>query len=186
MMLARIGIAASAFFLLCAAGPVRTVTEPLEYRMSEYRAAVPDTLSGATVIDAAEAERLWRGGETIFVDVLPRPERPDGLPTDTYWRAPERLGLPGSTWLPNTGYGALAPEVQSYFDAGLATAIGEKATPVVFYCQKNCWMSWNAAKRALELGLERVHWFPAGTDGWAERNLPFEPLEPWAPDLKSD
>jgi rhodanese-related sulfurtransferase len=27
-------------------------------------------------------------------------------------------------------------------------------------------MSWNAAKRALEMGYRRVVWYPDGTDGW--------------------
>ena len=181
MILRRLGAAAGFTFLLCGSGAAQTVPEPQNYRMSEYRAAVPETLAGATVIDAAEAERLWREGAAVFIDVLPRPERPAELPPDTYWRAPERLAIPGSTWLPNTGYGALAPEVKAYLEAGLAS-VGEKMTPVVFYCQRNCWMSWNAAKRAIELGLEQVHWFPSGTDGWAERDLPFEPMEPWAPE----
>lgn len=186
MILRSLCAAAGAVFLLCTSGAAQTPPEPSDYRTSEYRSAVPDTLDGATVIDAAAAERLWREGTAIFIDVLPRPERPAELPPDTYWRAPERLAIPHSTWLPNTGYGALAPEVQAYFEAGLASVIGDEVTPVVFYCQKNCWMSWNAAKRALELGLEHVYWFPDGTDGWAERNLPLVALEPWMPDATSD
>ncbi|WP_375262977.1 PQQ-dependent catabolism-associated CXXCW motif protein [Palleronia sp.] len=179
MIRGALGTAAGAVFLLCTVAAAQAPLEPSDYRTSEYRAAVPETLSGATVIDAATAEHLWREGRAVFVDVLPRPERPAELPSDTYWRAPERLAIPGSTWLANTGYGTLTPERQAYFEAGLARVIDE-ATPVVFYCQRNCWMSWNAAKRALELGVEQVHWFPDGTDGWAERDLPLEPLEPWS------
>ena len=185
MILRRISVAAGVVFLLWGSGAAQTVPEPRNFRMSEYRAAVPQTLTGATVIDATEAEQLWRDGTAVFIDVLPRPERPAELPPDTYWRAPERLAIPGSTWLPNTGYGALAPDVQAYFAAGLE-AVGEETTPVIFYCQRDCWMSWNAAKRAIELGLEHVHWFPSGTDGWTERNLPLEPMDPWAPEITSD
>lgn len=185
MILRRLGAAAGVVFLLCGSAAAQTVPEPRDYRMSEYRAAVPETLAGATVINAAEAETLWHEGTAVFIDVLPRPERPTGLPPDTYWRAPERLAIPGSIWLPNTGYGALAPEVQSYLKAGLAS-VGGETTPVVFYCQRNCWMSWNAAKRAIALGLQDVHWFPDGTDGWAERHLPLEPLEPWSPGAAAD
>ncbi|SFG72039.1 PQQ-dependent catabolism-associated CXXCW motif protein [Palleronia marisminoris] len=181
MILRPLGAAAGVVLLICGGGAAQTVPEPPDFRMSDYRAAVPETLAGATVIDAAEAERLWREGAAVFVDVLPRPERPAELPPDTYWRAAERLAIPGSTWLPNTGYGVLAPEVQAYFEAGLAS-IGEATTPAVFYCLKDCWMSWNAAKRAIELGLEDVHWFPDGTNGWVERDLPLEPLKPWVPE----
>jgi PQQ-dependent catabolism-associated CXXCW motif protein len=43
---------------------------------------------------------------------------------------------------------------------------------LVFYCQADCWMSWNAAKRALSLGYSNVAWYPEGTDGWTFYNLP--------------
>ncbi|MEM7239896.1 MAG: PQQ-dependent catabolism-associated CXXCW motif protein, partial [Pseudomonadota bacterium] len=34
------------------------------------------------------------------------------------------------------------------------------------FCLAGCWMSWNAAKRALEYGYTDVYWYPDGTDGW--------------------
>jgi PQQ-dependent catabolism-associated CXXCW motif protein len=45
---------------------------------------------------------------------------------------------------------------------------------IVFYCLASCWMSWNAAKRALAIGYRRVAWYPDGTDGWAADHLPLE------------
>jgi len=50
----------------------------------------------------------------------------------------------------------------------------------VFYCLASCWMSWNAAKRALELGYTNVAWYPEGTDGWADQGLPLEGRVPMA------
>jgi PQQ-dependent catabolism-associated CXXCW motif protein len=50
--------------------------------------------------------------------------------------------------------------------------------PLVFYCQVDCWMSWNAAKRAIALGYARVHWYPDGTDGWSVANLPLAEAQP--------
>jgi PQQ-dependent catabolism-associated CXXCW motif protein len=41
-----------------------------------------------------------------------------------------------------------------------------------------CWMSWNAAKRAVALGYARVHWYPDGTDGWAAAGLPLAEARP--------
>ena len=35
----------------------------------------------------------------------------------------------------------------------------------VIYCQENCWMSWNAAKRVLSYGYPNVAWYPEGTEG---------------------
>ena len=48
------------------------------------------------------------------------------------------------------------------------------ATPqrlLVIYCQADCWMSWNAAKRALSYGYPNVAWYPDGTDGWERAGL---------------
>ena len=66
-----------------------------------------------------------------------------------------------------------------YFRAGLETATGgDKSRPLVFFCLAECWMSWNAAKRALEDGHQAVFWYPEGTDGWAAALLPLERVEP--------
>ncbi|MDP2740597.1 MAG: PQQ-dependent catabolism-associated CXXCW motif protein, partial [Pseudorhodobacter sp.] len=55
---------------------------------------------------------------------------------------------------------------------------GDPERPVVFFCLSDCWMSWNAATRALNYGYTRVFWYPLGTDGWAAQGYPTEALEP--------
>ena len=66
-------------------------------------------------------------------------------------------------------------------DAAAATD-NDPDRPVLFFCQINCWMSWNAGKRAMEtLGYTHVLWFPDGLDGWAFEELPVESIQPWAP-----
>ena len=153
--------------------------EPPGYRMDAYRAPVPATLEGARVVGTQEAHALWQSGEAVFIDVLPGPPRPADLPEGTLWRPPPREDIPGSVWLPDTGFGALSPEMQDYLEAGLARASGGDASrPLVIYCQAECWMSWNAAKRALEAGYEAILWYPEGTDGWAAAGLSLEPREP--------
>jgi PQQ-dependent catabolism-associated CXXCW motif protein len=153
--------------------------EPEGYRQADYRAAVPATLRGAAVIDTARAFEIWRDKAAAFVDVLPRPPRPAGLPPDAVWRDKPRFDIPGSIWLPETGYGELPPESLRYFERGLElVTAGDKSRPLVFYCLADCWMSWNAAKRALSLGYSNVSWFSQGTDGWAAAGHPLEPREP--------
>lgn len=152
--------------------------EPEGYRMGDYRTPTPATLAGARVVDTAEAEALWRAG-AAFVDVLPRAPKPEGLPPGTLWRERPRHNIPGSLWLPDTGYGALAPATEAYFRAGLAKAAGgDRGQPLVIYCLADCWMSWNAAKRALSYGHAAVVWYPEGTDGWAAAGLPLALSEP--------
>ena len=70
-------------------------------------------------------------------------------------------------WLPNVGFGTLPPTMETYLREGLSEATGsDKGRAILFYCLERCWMSWNAAKRALALGYRKVLWYPASTDGW--------------------
>jgi PQQ-dependent catabolism-associated CXXCW motif protein len=153
--------------------------EPEGYRLENYRAPTPATLQGARVVGTDEAEKIWRDHSASFVDVLPRPPRPKNLPEGTLWRDTPRSDIPGSIWLPDTGYGELAPNMAGYFSAGLDKATnGDHAKALVFYCLTDCWMSWNAAKRARALGYSNVVWYPEGTDGWLAAGLPVQPTEP--------
>jgi PQQ-dependent catabolism-associated CXXCW motif protein len=155
------------------------VTEPESYRLEDYRAPTPATLQGAKTIATDEAQKIWRGGNASFVDVLPRPPRPKNLPEGTLWRDKPRPDIPGSIWLPDTGYGELAPEMADYFARGLAKAThGDRSRLVVLYCLADCWMSWNAAKRALVIGYSNVAWYRDGTDGWLAAGLPLEEATP--------
>jgi PQQ-dependent catabolism-associated CXXCW motif protein len=153
--------------------------EPDGYRMDAYRAPVPATLKGATVVDTAKAHDLWSRKAAAFIDALPHAPKPEGLPKNVVWREQPRFDIPGSVWLPDTGYGALSDATQLYLEMGLAKASGgDKKNPLVFYCLKNCWMSWNAAKRAMTLGYANVFWFPEGTDGWEAAKHPLEERKP--------
>ncbi|MCA0997170.1 PQQ-dependent catabolism-associated CXXCW motif protein [Alloyangia pacifica] len=170
---------AAVLMLLPALAFAQQVPEPEGYRMEAYRAPVPETLAGAQVVDADEAHALWQSGEVAFVDVLPQPPKPDNLPEGTVWRAKPRDSIPGAVWLPNTGYGALAEEDAQYFRDGLAEVTGgDRAHPLLIFCLAECWMSWNAAKRALAEGYAEVYWLPVGTDGWAAAGYPLERVTP--------
>jgi PQQ-dependent catabolism-associated CXXCW motif protein len=149
------------------------VPEPEGYRLENYRAATPATLRGGKVVTTAELATLWRGNGVILVDVLPQQKRPDNLPATTLWIAKPRRDIPGSVWLPDVGRGALSPEVEAYFTENLARlTAGDRGRSLVFYCLSDCWMSWNAAKRAISYGYRRVYWYPDGTDGWSAAALP--------------
>jgi PQQ-dependent catabolism-associated CXXCW motif protein len=153
--------------------------EPEGYRMDNYRAPVPATLAGVRVLATGEAETIWHAGAAVFIDVLPHAPKPQGLPAGTIWREKPRLNIPGSIWLPDTGYGTLAAATEDYLRHGLARASGGNgATLLVIYCLADCWMSWNAAKRALSYGYRNVAWYPEGTDGWQRADLPVAESQP--------
>jgi PQQ-dependent catabolism-associated CXXCW motif protein len=153
--------------------------EPSGYRTRDYRAPTPAGLSGAQVVTTAQAEALWRDKAAIFVDVMPRAPRPPNLPPGTIWRDRPRSNIPGSIWLPDTGYGELAPATEDYLRNNLEHVTGGDRTKLlVIYCLKDCWMSWNAAKRILAMGYANVAWYPEGTDGWSDALLPVVDAQP--------
>lgn len=152
-----------------------TVPEPSDYRMDEYRAPVPETLSGARVVTTKETEALWRHKQAVFLDVMPDTPKPANLPAGTIWRDKTRKDIPGSIWLANVGYGALNQAQEDFFRNALIKYTGnDRSQNILFYCMTDCWMSWNAAKRALGWGYTSVLWYPLGADGWEQAGLPLE------------
>lgn len=143
--------------------------EPDTYRTDIYRAPVPLTLKGATVLSSSEAMKVWSKKQAVFIDVYPHPPKPAGLPAGTIWRETSHMTIEDAVWLPNVGYGVLSAQYTAYFRRNLNELTkGDKTKPLVFFCLRNCWMSWNAAKRAMGYGYSNVSWFRDGTDGWQE------------------
>ncbi len=160
------------------------VVEPDTYRTDEYRKPVPATLKGATVLSPAQASALWASGGAVFIDVYPHAPKPDNLPANTIWREPQHFSIEGAKWLANVGYGVLSPATDDYYRHYLAELTnGNRAAPIVIFCLRNCWMSWNAAKRAVSYGYTNVLWFSEGTDAWQEIAQPVAEVTP-EPELK--
>ncbi|HWT97581.1 MAG TPA: PQQ-dependent catabolism-associated CXXCW motif protein [Terriglobales bacterium] len=159
-----------------------TVPEPAGYRLDDYRGPTPASLKGASVLDASTLYHLMLTKPLVVIDVLPQPPRPANLPSTTLWHPPTRLDIPGSIWLANTGYGQLSPEMDSYFRKALAgLTLGDMTHPLAFYCEAQCWMSWNAAKRAFGYGYKHVYWFPGGVQAWHSTGYPMLPNLPLPP-----
>jgi PQQ-dependent catabolism-associated CXXCW motif protein len=153
-----------------AAGPV---AEPQGYKLKDFRSPVPLTLKGAKALTGDQAADLWNANGAIFIDVYPQAPKPKNLPAGTFWRDPAHRTMEGAHWLPNVGYGALPDAIEAYFHAGLERLTkGNRAAPIVLFCLKDCWMSWNAAKRAVAAGYTNVMWFRDGTDAWQELGYP--------------
>lgn len=154
------------------------VPEPSDYRMDDYDAPVPDGLGGARTVTAVDVARLREAG-AVVVDVVPEHRAPPNLPDGQLWLPPAHAGVPGALWLPDTGFGALDPITERYFLEHLERASGdERARALVFYCRMDCWMSWNAARRALDAGYRNVHWFRDGIDDWRFEGYPTATLVP--------
>jgi PQQ-dependent catabolism-associated CXXCW motif protein len=153
--------------------------EPEGYRMDDYRAATPETVAGGVMLDTDSAYKLWESGSAVWIDVLPAPRRPANLRASALWMPVPHRDIPGSLWLPDVGRGSLIPEVENYFRDQLEVVTNRRRdTPLVFYCLADCWMSWNATKRAASWGYTRLFWYRDGTDGWEAAKLPVTAAEP--------
>ena len=116
-MMRRAALVGGAFLcigLATAAENGASPSEPEGYRLEEYRTPTPATLRGARVLKTPEAEAVWRNHSAAFIDVLPQAPRPVNLPAGTLWRDKPRPDIPGSIWLPDTGYGELASVTLDY------------------------------------------------------------------------
>lgn len=166
---------------LAASAAADAVPVPEGYRMTDYRAPTPEALPGAVTVDTAQARALVEGGieggKAVAINVL-KLDR-STLPGGPWIVAKPFQQIPGGVWLPNVGLGALTPELDGYFRANLDRLTkGSRDRGVLFYCLADCWMSWNAAKRAMEMGYRQVYWYRDGMDGWAEAGLPTEEAKP--------
>ena len=167
------------FFILGVNVAFAEIEQPDGYRMEFYDDDVPAGLDGASTITAVEVKRLQVSVGAVVVDVVPEHRRPDVLPENQIWFPVDHKGVPGAIWLPDTGYGALSEITERYFTYHLEVATnGNRNHPVVFYCRAHCWMSWNAAKRALSYGYTNVYWFFDGVDDWEFEDFDFEVLTP--------
>ena len=125
------------------------------------------------MVSTEEVHRLIEYENPLLINVLALPRQPEDLPKETLWLPKAHYHLPGSVWLSNTGFGDLPVEEEEYLRFHLERLSNhDPSHPMVFYCLRNCWLSWNAARRAVAWNYTSVIWYPEGIDGWKEAGLP--------------
>jgi PQQ-dependent catabolism-associated CXXCW motif protein len=158
------------------------VQEPQGYWMGAIHGPVATSLSGGAVIHAHKLAALLKAGDVMVVDVSDAPRRPDNLASGALWLPLPHPVIPGALWIPGAGIGAISPPVEQLFRERLVQGTGnDLAHRLVIYCHRNCWLSWNAAKRAISYGYRNVFWFPDGMEGWRAAGLPTATTEPLVP-----
>jgi len=163
------------------AGPAGVV-EPAGYFTGNVNSPVPASLHGGKVIHVQALSKLvLAGNNLVIVDVSNTPIKPDNLAAGATWDPPLHRGIPGSLWIPGVGMGEVPASVDDYFKQRLATLTSNDLDrPLVIYCHEKCWLSWNAAKRAISYGYHNVSWFPEGIEGWRATGLATSELHPEA------
>ena len=130
-------------------------------RQQPYHGPTPRQIPGAQVVQTRQLQAMLIGQESpILIDVL----SDDGHVT-----------LAGAVWLSGAGRGAnFLDPVQSILPRLLAQlAGGDTARPMVFFCANSqCWLSYNAALRAVAAGYSNVYWYRGGIEAWTAAGLP--------------
>ncbi|MBA4131977.1 MAG: hypothetical protein C0519_11190 [Hyphomicrobium sp.] len=143
------------------------------YRTSRYRAPLPEWAPGSTRIFAADLPALINDQKAILLDVMAA-EGGGYDPATGEWRLTKvHDTIPGAIWLPEVGRGRIDPRIERYFRDTLARlTAGDKSRAIIIFCQSDCWMSWNAVRRAALLGYQHIYWLPEGIDGWRDWDGP--------------
>ena len=126
----------------------------------------PVSIPGGQVITTNGLAALVQGAQAPFVviDVLGQLET---LPN----------AVPG-TWLAQPGSFADATQQQAAQMLAQLTR-GRKDVALVFYCQsRECWMSYNAALRAIHAGYTNVLWYRGGIEAWKAAGLATQQGQP--------
>jgi PQQ-dependent catabolism-associated CXXCW motif protein len=130
------------------------VRPPRGLRQGEMHGATPSQLPGGQVITTKGLLPLLRQGIPVYVfDVLGAEQS-----------LPQAIA---AAWAAEPG--DFEDETQQRLAQLLQQVTrGDRAAPLVFYCAgPQCWMSYNAALRAVHLGYRNVLWYRGGMEAWA-------------------
>jgi len=134
-------------------------------RTSNHDAPTPTQIAGASAITTPQLRDLLVSQRAaVLIDVL---------------GGNQTMSLPGAVWLKGAGLGtSLDDAVQPRLAARLKDLTGGDSTrPVVFFClSRTCWLSYNAALRAIALGYSNVRWYRGGRRAWEAAGLAMEPV----------
>ena len=136
------------------------VKAPRALHSGQFHGPTPNQIPGGQVITTKDLMALLQQGIPVHVfDVLG-----------------------GPTMLPNAIPAAWAAEPGNFDDQTqqrLAQMLrqvtrGQTDAQLVFYCGgPQCWMSYNAAVRAIRLGYRNVLWYRGGTEAWQQAGQQF-------------
>lgn len=120
----------------------------------------PASIPGGQLITTKGLVELTQGGQgsVLLLDVLGGQEM-----------------IRGAVYaVPAAQSGSFDDQTQQQFGQFLKQATGGNAAhPIVAYClSPECWMSYNAALRAIHLGYTNVLWYRGGIEAWKRAGLP--------------
>jgi rhodanese-related sulfurtransferase len=125
-------------------------------------ADTPDSLNGATVVDAAKAKSLIDSG-VMAIDARVANEYAESH-------------IKGAVSIPYKEKSAKAVNFDVKEDSfDMKKFPANKSTPVVIYCNgPECWKSFKASTAAIKAGYKTVYWFRGGLPEWKTKGYPTE------------
>jgi len=132
-----------------------------------YHGPTPRQIPGGRVVTTGELQKLLEG--------QPRPFLIDVLGGGVHHT------IAGAFWMIGAGPGDMSRDEEKRFAQAIAGfAGGDKGRPLVFFCvDTECWLSYNAALRAIRLGYTGVMWYRGGISAWRTAELPMAQSDPF-------
>ena len=123
-------------------------------------AETPATLKGATLVSAAEVNKLLGSGVPV-IDTRVAAE----------YAEKTIKGAKNVPYKEKSAKDANFDASQDQFD--LSKLPADKAAPIVFFCNSGeCWKSYKASVVAMKAGYTKVNWFRGGVPEWLKAGLP--------------
>jgi PQQ-dependent catabolism-associated CXXCW motif protein len=127
-------------------------------RSDKFHSMTPPSINGGQVMTTKELRDLMLSNSNVLlIDVL---------------NGSNRNSLPNTLLIPGAGEAETTSREKGFADA-LQLAAKDKTSPIVFFCLSyECWLSYNAALRAIKLGYTNVIWYRGGIESWKAAGLP--------------
>jgi rhodanese-related sulfurtransferase len=125
-------------------------------------ADTPDSLKGATVVDAVKAKSLIDSGVMVI----------DSRVANEYAES----HIKGAISVPYKEKSAKAVDFDASQDSfDLSKLPADKNTAMVIYCNgAECWKSYKASTAAIKAGYKTVYWLRLGIPEWKAKGYPTE------------
>ena len=143
------------------------VAPTAQLRTTNYHSPTPREIPGGKVVTTGELRAL-------------REKQPAPFVIDVLGGNVHRT-IAGAFWMIGAGAGDMSREEEKRFAAAIAGfAGGDKNRPIVFFCvDAECWLSYNAALRAIALGFTNVMWYRGGIAAWRQGGNPMTQSDPF-------
>ena len=139
-----------------------------EYRTGDYHGPTPREIPGGRVVSTYElSQMMQRQPRPYVIDVL----------GGTIHRT-----ISGAFWMIGAGAGDMTKDEEKRFVEAMGKfAGGNKSQPLVFFCvDSQCWLSYNAALRAIAAGYTNVMWYRGGVAAWRQADQLMSMSDPFA------